>query len=698
MRIFLGAPVLLLLAACGDSTRPPAAAEVTLTMTAAPLDAIGAAVQVVAVVRDANGSVMENGVVIWTSSNANATVVAMDTSSRRATITAAATGDATITARSGEATASVSVTVTQTVAGFTAEGSGQSGTVDAPLPSPLVVRVTDRLGTPIAGHDVTFSVAGGGRVSAASVPTAADGTARIEWTLGKLVSEPQRVTALAGLFTRHFVATPRGAAPSAMKKVAGDGQSWYVNSAVPVRPAVLVTDIHGNGVAGADVTFTATNSSVTGAVQVTDGAGIATVGSWVLGNAGAASVTATAVAAGASATFNGTAQSSSPPVVVAVTGPVMQAAVEGREITALPAVRLADQSGTPVAGRRVTFTVTGGGGTTADATATSDANGIATMSSWTLGGVAGPNTVTATVDGLAVSNNNPVFTAIGCTGGGSTAGFTINVCFTTPVTDAQRMAFVNAAARWGSVITGDVSDFPFSLASPNCGAGAPALHLTIDDLLIFARIEPIDGVGQILGSAGWCYRRTGGLPLVGLMRFDEADVAGLVATDRFGDIILHEMGHVLGIGGSMWSTMGFLQNPGSSQSGAPLFDTHFTGVHAIVGFDQIGGLSYTGGAKVPVQNTGAAGSINSHWRESVLGNELMSPFLNTGSNPLTVLTVLSLRDLGYEVDPTHADQSSMSQLHEGGPVRGAVLDLSKVMLDVPKQTIDRNGRVQRVHQ
>ena len=167
--------------------------------------------------------------------------------------------------------------------------------------------------------------------------------------------------------------------------------------------------------------------------------------------------------------------------------------------------------------------VTGGGSTT-QAVAVSDANGVATMASWTLGSVAGPNTVIATVEGTAVLQNHPVFTAIGCTGGGSSAAYTINVCFTTPVTEAQRLAFVDAASRWGSIITDDVGDIPVSITTPLCGAGAPSLHLTIDDLVIFAAIEPIDGSGQVLGSAGWCYRRTAGLPLIGLMRFDEADV------------------------------------------------------------------------------------------------------------------------------------------------------------------------------
>ena len=61
---------------------------------------------------------------------------------------------------------------------------------------------------------------------------------------------------------------------------------------------------------------------------------------------------------------------------------------------------------------------------------------------------------------------------------------------------------------------------------------------------------------------------------------------------------------------------------------------------------------------MPVENTGEAGSADSHWRESVLVDELMTPQLNSGSNPLSAVTVQSLADLGYQVDVLGADPYS----------------------------------------
>jgi hypothetical protein len=73
-----------------------------------------------------------------------------------------------------------------------------------------------------------------------------------------------------------------------------------------------------------------------------------------------------------------------------------------------------DATGTPVAGVTVTFAVATGAGSITGATAVSDSTGTATVGSWTLGTVAGSNTLTATAAGLTGS---PVtFTATGTAG------------------------------------------------------------------------------------------------------------------------------------------------------------------------------------------------------------------------------------------------------------------------------------------
>ena len=54
-------------------------------------------------------------------------------------------------------------------------------------------------------------------------------------------------------------------------------------------------------------------------------------------------------------------------------------------------------------------------------------------------------------------------------------------------------------------------------------------------------------------------------------------------------------------------------------------------------------------------NTGGPGTRDSHWREAVFGNELMTGFINQGVNPVSRLTIASLADLGYQVNLEAAD-------------------------------------------
>jgi hypothetical protein len=67
----------------------------------------------------------------------------------------------------------------------------------------------------------------------------------------------------------------------------------------------------------------------------------------------------------------------------------------GTDVTELPSVLVSDQSGAPMVGASVTFTVTSGGGSVTGGNATTNPSGIATVGSWTLGATAGQNTLVA---------------------------------------------------------------------------------------------------------------------------------------------------------------------------------------------------------------------------------------------------------------------------------------------------------------
>lgn len=334
------------------------------------------------------------------------------------------------------------------------------------------------------------------------------------------------------------------------------------------------------------------------------------------------------------------------------------------------------------------FTVGSGGGSITGGEATTDPNGVARVGSWTLGS-AGTNTLIATVAGEGITGNPVTFTATAT----ASVVFDIRVRFLTSATAAQRQAFNQAEARWESIVTGELSNVPLTADAGTCGDNSPLVDETVDDVLILATVEEIDGPGATLAQAGPCYIRSGNnLTIMGLMRFDEADLADLEAVGALRDVIVHEMGHVLGIG-TLWELKDLLAD--AKLSGGT--DPHFTGSDAIAAFNAVGGTAYSG-AKVPVEDQGGAGTADAHWRESVMGDELMTGFVALdapSTNPLSIVTIAALDDQGYAVNSSGADPYTLGQSLRAGP-RGPMLHLGDDRLRVPIRVVDPEGRVTRV--
>jgi hypothetical protein len=195
------------------------------------------------------------------------------------------------------------------------------------------------------------------------------------------------------------------------------------------------------------------------------------------------------------------------------------------------------------------------------------------------------------------------------------------------LTTSQQSIFRQAASRWSQIITGDLPNMTFN--------GIP-----VDDVLIAASASWIDGAGDILGSAGPDRFRSGSLlPYHGTMHFDSGDMAWMEASGTLYYTVLHEMGHVLGIG-TLWEARGLLWGAGTS-------NPRFIGPYATAAFNAI---YRTSAASVPVEAGGGSGTRDSHWRESVFGNEVMTGWVDSGHNPISRVTVGSLRDLGYQVN------------------------------------------------
>ena len=166
-----------------------------------------------------------------------------------------------------------------------------TGTVGTSVVEAPSVTVRDASGRAVAGVAVTFSVrSGGGTIRTPRVVSSSDGVARVAaWTLGTAPG-PNTIAAMNAsgdsvVFAADAVAGP----PFYLLKVdGGDGQRAQPGAALGVRPRVRVLDVYGNPLSGITVTFAveAGGGSVSEAEAVSDTAGIAESGEWVLGSPG----------------------------------------------------------------------------------------------------------------------------------------------------------------------------------------------------------------------------------------------------------------------------------------------------------------------------------------------------------------------------------------------------------------------------
>ena len=295
-------------------------------------------------------------------------------------------------------------------------GAVLSGGAGQLLPDPIEVRVFGSDNQPLPGVAVTFSAANGGSVDPATATTDGDGLARTRWTLGQTAGQNVLTATATGGVSVTVTATATAGPPASVTVAAGNNQTAPAGATVAIAPSVRVVDGFGNLVSGAPVTFTVLSGGgqVTNGLTVTNAQGVATVGSWRLGlTSGTQTLAARVEANGVTnnpVVFTATGLAGPPASMVAVSL-TTQAAPAGSNVGDPPSVIVRDAAGVPVSGLAVTFAVTAGGGSVVGSPATTNANGIATLTSWLLGPQSGLNTVTATAAGLPTVTFNATGTA-----------------------------------------------------------------------------------------------------------------------------------------------------------------------------------------------------------------------------------------------------------------------------------------------
>lgn len=207
----------------------------------------------------------------------------------------------------------------------------------------------------------------------------------------------------------------------------------------------------------------------------------------------------------------------------------------------------------------------------------------------------------------------------------SDALFDMTVNFLGGLSASQQSIFGSAEQLWEGVIMGYQT-------------GISLTGITID-----AQGLGLDGPGGTLGWAAIDNTVTqGGFELAtsGYIFLDTNDIGTLESNGTLGDVIVHEMAHVLGFG-LLWSDNGVYVDGSGQYTGASGLASYQTE------FNQLGA------SFVPVELDGGSGTANYHWNEEDMGNELMTGWLDTPTF-LSQTTIYSFQDIGYEVTVTPA--------------------------------------------
>ncbi|HYN82536.1 MAG TPA: leishmanolysin-related zinc metalloendopeptidase [Gemmatimonadaceae bacterium] len=423
---------------------------------------------------------------------------------------------------------------------------------------------------------------------------------------------------------------------------------------LPTAPSFSVKDANGTILGGVPITIAVTGGGGTLVNAPTSTvAGVPTpVGTWTLGKVAGTNTLTVTVA-------------DLPPLVItinSVAGPAAslvavsgdrQSGFAGAELPAPLSFQVHDQFGNGVPSTIVSFVVTGGGGTISPGSVVTDAAGMAGAAVWRLGKTAVPQTAIVSAGGLFTTLTSSVST-----------NFNVDVRFFGPTpSDEAASAFIEAGARIRATIVGDIPDVDIPLLRSGagidigpCGVSGVIVNEVVDDVLIYASVAPIDGSGKVLASARVCViRNQSRLATIGVMKFDVEDVNGLISTGRLSNIVLHEMLHVVGFG-TIWADS---RRPGGVLlSGGGTDNPRYTGPLAISACGVAGGTGACGGGVAVEGLPFTAGTADSHWRESIFESEVMTGFVEAEGIPMpfSAITVQSLADAGYSINPSAGDQ------------------------------------------
>jgi hypothetical protein len=422
-------------------------------------------------------------------------------------------------------------------------GTGQSAQVGTGFAAPLTALVVDAAGVALSGVTVTFSAPASGAAAtfspSATVQTNAQGVASVNVSANTVSGGYDVSASVAGVSApATFLLENLAGNAASIAPTAGTGQTTAIDTAFPTPLAATVKDAHGNLVPGATVTFSApangAAATFTPAASVeTNAQGIATVTATANASLGGYNVTASVGGVAGSASFGLTNAGAGPATITATGGSGQSTPIGVAFATPLTAV-VKNAGGYILAGVSVTFAgpASGAGVTfSPSATVVTDSSGVATVTAAANGTAGGAFTVTASVSGIATSatfsltNTSPTYT------------LGVSALYEPPQSgnDATLLVVNGTPNSWTAAVS-KTSPWLHLASSSTAGSNSTSLVFTFDTNTGATRTGTITINGNLVLSviqAGGSYVKAGLITVVPL----GSNPAG-VAVDHNGDVFI----------------------------------------------------------------------------------------------------------------------------------------------------------------
>jgi hypothetical protein len=223
-----------------------------------------------------------------------------------------------------------------------------------------------------------------------------------------------------------------------------------------------------------------------------------------------------------------------------------------------------------------------------------------------------------------------------------------------PLSGAQKAILQQAATRVASLITSNYQPVTLDLPGSACDKGLPAIRERVGRFFVFVVVKDLGD--DVYGDSTPCdlHDKTY-LPIYGAIDLNSRGLDVQAAPELL-DTMIHELLHALGVG-TLWTPDERVSLSGESDGRTLVRKTgkkwFYTAPRALAAYKALGGKS----SGIPLDPD------QGHWAGELFCSEILSGAAGDVTdrvNPVSLITLSALEDLGYTANLSKADRYRLS--------------------------------------